>query len=47
VRTVPWMERGDEAVIRASIAEHTPTTATAAAAGPRLRAVPNTEEDAA
>ena len=44
VRTVPWMERGDADLIRASLAEHTPTTTPAA---PRLRAVPSDEEDAA
>ncbi len=45
VRTVPWMERGDAEVIRASIKAHTPTAI--APAGPRLRAVPTSEEDAA
>ncbi|MBF6548882.1 type IV secretory system conjugative DNA transfer family protein [Nocardia brasiliensis] len=45
VRTVPWMERGDAALIHASLAEHTPNPT--AAAAPRLRAVPPREEDAA
>ncbi|MEU2258545.1 TraM recognition domain-containing protein [Nocardia xishanensis] len=45
VRTVPWMERGDAASVRASLAEHTPNPT--AAAAPRLRAVPSSKEDAA
>ncbi|WP_280392815.1 type IV secretory system conjugative DNA transfer family protein, partial [Nocardia wallacei] len=46
VRSVPWMERGDAAEIRASLEAHTPKP-NAAPAGPRLRAVPTSEEDAA
>ncbi|MBB5918958.1 type IV secretory pathway TraG/TraD family ATPase VirD4 [Nocardia transvalensis] len=46
VRSIPWMERGDAAEIRASLDAHTPNP-TATPASPRLRAVPTSEEDAA
>ncbi|MGW4719723.1 type IV secretory system conjugative DNA transfer family protein [Nocardia sp. NPDC004260] len=47
VRSVPWMERGDADLIRASLAEHTPNPTATSTAAPRLRAVPPREEDAA
>ncbi|WP_156769386.1 TraG/TraD/VirD4 family protein, partial [Nocardia sp. 852002-20019_SCH5090214] len=47
VRATPWMERGDAADIRASIGIHAPNQSRTTPAGPRLRAVPSSEEDAA
>lgn len=46
VRTTPWMERGDADLIRDSIEQHAPTQSSTPA-GPHLRAVPSSEEDAA
>lgn len=45
VRTTPWMDRADAELIRDSIATYEPKATPTA--GPHLRAVPSTEEDAA